>query len=347
MAARYQTAMSPDDALASAAALLKGQRFRLRTGDGWVSAEKGYLREVGNLIFHLALLALLASVGLGGIFGYKANRLLISGQTFANTVTDLDQFRPGRLVTPGDLQPFTMSMTSFQARYVTSGPQRGQPITYAASVRYSAQPGAPARSYLLRVNSPLKVDGVRVFLIGHGYAPVFKVTDGTGHVVFDQPVPFIPVEQNGLTSEGVVKVPDAEPDQLGFAGVFLPTAVDAGGQLASGFPAPLLPRVSLVSYAGNLGLDSGPDQSVYELRHRAPEGAAGGPAAARARRLDHAARPPRHADLHRLPPVDQPGHHLRPGAGARAAVGHPGHRRAAAVVRRPPPPGVRPGLRPG
>jgi cytochrome c biogenesis protein len=158
-----------------------------------------------------------------------------------------------------------MSMTSFQARYVTSGPQRGQPITYAASVRYSAQPGAPARSYLLRVNSPLKVDGVRVFLIGHGYAPVFKVTDGTGHVVFNQPVPFIPVEQNGLTSVGVVKVPDAEPDQLGFAGVFLPTAVDAGGQLASGFPAPLLPRVSLVSYAGNLGLDSGPDQSVYEL----------------------------------------------------------------------------------
>jgi cytochrome c biogenesis protein len=78
-------------------------------------------------------------------------------------------------------------------------------------------------------------------------------------------VPFIPVEQNGLTSVGVVKVPDAEPDQLGFAGVFLPTAVDAGGQLASGFPAPLLPRVSLVSYAGNLGLDSGPDQSVYEL----------------------------------------------------------------------------------
>jgi cytochrome c biogenesis protein len=265
MAARYQTALAPDDALAGAAALLRGQRFRLRTGDGWVSAEKGYLREVGNLIFHLALLALLASVGLGGIFGYKANRLLISGQTFANTVTDLDQFRPGRLVTPGDLQPFTMSMTSFQARYVASGPQRGQPITYAASVRYSPQPGAPDRRYLLRVNSPLKVDGVRVFLIGHGYAPVFKVTDGTGQVVFDQPVPFIPVEQSGLTSEGVIKVPDAEPDQLGFAGVFLPTAVDTDGQLGSGFPAALLPRVSLVSYAGNLGLDSGPDQSVYQL----------------------------------------------------------------------------------
>jgi cytochrome c biogenesis protein len=265
MSASYQTALSPEQALAGAAGALGGHRFRLRAGDGWVSAEKGYLREVGNLIFHIALLALLASVGVGGIFGYKANRLLVSGQTFANTVTDLDQFRPGRLVSPGDLQPFTMSLDSFHARYVTSGDQRGEPITYDASVRFSPSPGAPARPYLLRVNAPLKVDGVRVFLIGHGYAPVFKVTDGTGKVVFNQPVPFIPVEQSGLTSEGVIKVPDARPDQLGFAGVFLPTAVDTNGQLASAFPAAQLPRVSLVSYAGNLGLNSGQAQSVYQL----------------------------------------------------------------------------------
>ena len=74
------------------------------------------------------------------------------------------------------------------------------------------------RSYDLQVNHPLIVDGVRVFLIGHGYAPVFRVTDGTGHVVFDGPVPFIPVETSGLTSEGVIKVPDATPQQLGFVG---------------------------------------------------------------------------------------------------------------------------------
>ncbi|HEX6932112.1 MAG TPA: cytochrome c biogenesis protein ResB, partial [Streptosporangiaceae bacterium] len=52
---------------------------------------------------------------------------------------------------------------------------------------------------------------------------------------------------------------------LGFAGVFLPTQIDAGGRLASAFPAPDYPRVSLVSYAGNLGLDSGTPQSVYSL----------------------------------------------------------------------------------
>jgi cytochrome c biogenesis protein len=84
-------------------------------------------------------------------------------------------------------------------------------------------------------------------------------------VVFNGPVPFIPIATNSLMSEGVVKVPDARPQQLGFAGVFLPTTVDVGGKLESAFPAPYRPAVSLVSYAGNLGMNGGPSQSVYQL----------------------------------------------------------------------------------
>ena len=143
--------------------------------------------------------------------------------------------------------------------------QRGQPSWFAAAIRYNSRYDGRRRNYDLRVNHPLIVDGVQVFLIGHGYAPEFKVTDSTGHVKFDQAVPFIPVEQSGLTSAGVIKVPDAQPRQLGFAGVFLPTEIDVGGRLASAFPAADFPRVSLVSYAGNLGLDSGQPQSVYNL----------------------------------------------------------------------------------
>jgi cytochrome c biogenesis protein len=263
--ARHDSPLAPDEALAATAAVLSGKRFRVRTGDGWISAEKGYLREAGNLLFHLALLALLAAVCAGGLFGYKANRLLVVGDSFANTATDLDAFHPGRAVSAADLQPFTIALDRFEASYITSGALRGQPSRFDAIIRYSPRPGAPMRGYQLRVNHPLTVDGVRVFLIGHGYAPVFRVTDGTGRVVFDGPVPFIAVEQAGLTSEGVIKVPDAHPQQLGFAGVFLPTAVDVGGKLASAFPAPLSPAVSLVSYAGNLGMNSGPAQSVYQL----------------------------------------------------------------------------------
>ncbi len=264
-AAGFLAAAPPDRALAAAAGLLRRRRFRIRTGDGWVSAEKGYLHEVGNLLFHVALLGLLVSVALGGLFGYKANKLLVEGGTFANTPVGLDVFHPGRLVSAGDLQPFSITMTKFTARYIASGVQRGQPSWFAASIRYNSEYGGALKNYDLRVNHPLIVDGVQVFLIGHGYAPVFKVTDGSGAVRFNQAVPFIPVEQSGLTSAGVVKVPDAQPRQLGFAGVFLPTQIDVAGRLASAFPAPDYPRVSLVSYAGNLGLNSGTPQSVYSL----------------------------------------------------------------------------------
>ena len=264
-AASFGTAIAPGPALESAAGLLARKRFRLRAGDDWVSAEKGYLHEVGNLLFHIALLGLLGSVALGGLVGYKANRLLVAGQAFADTPTALDVFRPGRLVSPSDLAPFSISLEHFAASYISSGVQRGQPSSFSAALRYSASYGGSEHSYDLRVNHPLIVDGVQVFLIGHGYAPIFKVTDGTGQVRFDEPVPFIPVEQSGLSSAGVIKVPDASPEQLGFAGVFLPTAIDVDGRLASAFPAALFPRVSLVSYAGNLGLDSGQSQSVYSL----------------------------------------------------------------------------------
>ena len=265
-ATSLHSVLAPVQALESAAGLLGKRRFRLRTGEGWVSAEKGYLHEVGNLLFHVALLGLLTSVALGGLFGYKGNRLLVEGDTFANTPTALDVFHPGRLVSATDLQPFSLTLRRFAATYVTSGSQRGEPASFNAGLSYAPRYGGPAHSYNLRVNHPLNVDGVQVFLIGHGYAPVFKVTDGSGRVVFNQPVPFIPIEQSGLTSAGVIKVPDASPEQLGFSGVFLPTEyVTPVGQLASAFPAAEQPRVSLVSYAGNLGLDGGTPQSVYNL----------------------------------------------------------------------------------
>ena len=121
--ARHESALDPAAALdAAATACCAAASSGCAPGDGWVSAEKGYRRELGNLVFHLALLALLCSVALGGLFGYKANRLLVSGTSFANTVTALDEFHPGRLVSPSDLQPFTMTLNRFTASYVTSGP---------------------------------------------------------------------------------------------------------------------------------------------------------------------------------------------------------------------------------
>ncbi len=269
--AEYATALPPADAIEVAARVLSGHGFRLRRpadpaeAGHWVSAEKGYLREAGNLLFHLALLGVLVSVAIGGLFGYKADRLLVQGDTFADTVSALDEFHPGRFVTAGDLGPFTITLNKFDASYISSGTQRGQPSAFDARITYTEQPGAPARAFDLDVNRPLSVDGAKVYLIGHGYAPVFKVTDARGQVVYNGATPFISGPSGNLLSEGVVKVPDAQPEQLGFTGVFVPTAVDVGGTLESVFPAADKPVVSLIVYAGNLGMDSGAPQSVYQL----------------------------------------------------------------------------------
>jgi cytochrome c biogenesis protein len=262
----YSSALSPDAVVAGAAAVLGGRRFRLRcseTGakDHWVSAEKGYLREVGNLLFHLALLGVLLSIAAGGLFGYKANKLLVEGQSFHNTVAALDEYHPGRLVSGDDLAPFSLTLNKFTANYIDSGESRGQPSNFDANVSYTSSSGAKPGTYNVRINDPLAVDSLKVYLIGHGYAPEFKVTDAKGNV-YNEAAPFIPANTSTFESDGVVKLPDAS---LGFMGVFEPTAFSAGGTLMSIFPAADAPAVSLIGYSGNLGMNNGVPQSVYQL----------------------------------------------------------------------------------
>ncbi|MGH3167087.1 MAG: cytochrome c biogenesis protein ResB, partial [Trebonia sp.] len=245
--------------------------FRLRKpadGDNtfWVSAEKGYLREVGNLLFHLSLLGILICVAVGGLFGYKADKLLVEGQPYADTMSALDDFYPGRLATGSDLAPFHITLNKFTANYITSGQNEGQPSEFSANLTYAGAPGAAPKNYNLQVNHPLNVDGVQVYLIGHGFAPVFRVTDAQGKFVYNQATPFIPANTSTMLSDGVVKAANAAPEQLGFMGVFVPTAVSSGaGSLNSAFPAADNPAVSLIGYSGNLGLNSGQPQSVYQM----------------------------------------------------------------------------------
>jgi cytochrome c biogenesis protein len=269
--ATYTSPLPPDQAVAAAESMLSGRHFRLRKPAGedktfWLSAEKGYLREVGNLLFHLSLLGILLCVAAGGLFGYKADKLLVQGQSYADTPTALDDFYPGKLATGSDLAPFSIKLNKFTADFIASGQNEGQPESFDGNITYTSTPGGPAKTYNLQVNHPLNVDGVKVYLIGHGYAPVFKVTDAQGKVVYNQATPFIPANTSTFLSDGVVKAANAAPEQLGFIGVFVPTAADAAnGTLSSAFPAANDPAVSLMGYSGNLGVDSGVPQSVYQL----------------------------------------------------------------------------------
>lgn len=268
--ASYETTADPAEVLDRARALLRERRFRVDTGDTgpgpWVAAEKGHLGEAGNLIFHLALLALLFAIAIGGMNGYKGNVLLVEGDTFANTLTRYDSFQPGSRFDTAGLPPFSMTLDDFRAEYIVRGAGRGQPTGFFAKVRYRQSLSGPEHTGDLKVNHPLGVGGAQIYLLGHGYAPTFTVRDGKGQIAFEGPVPFLPMEERTFTSQGVIKVPDAQPQQLGFFGVLWPTAAPAhDGKVRSVFPAALNPVVNLVPFKGDLGLGSGRPQSVYEL----------------------------------------------------------------------------------
>ncbi len=231
---------------------------------GWVSAEKGYLRETGNLVFHIALLAMLFGVAAASGFGWKGQLIVIEGETFSNTVTQYDSFTPARFVDPGELAPFSFSLNEFSVSYQNSGEQMGAPRSFAADVSYRSSPGAAAERKMVSVNTPLSVQGAKAFLVGHGYAPQIKVTDNTGTVVYDAPTVFLP-QDGAFTSTGVVKIPDAAT-QLGLQGVFVPTlSPDLSMGPQSIFPAINDPALFLSAWKGDLGLDTGVPKNVYQL----------------------------------------------------------------------------------
>jgi cytochrome c biogenesis protein len=276
--------VSSVDAPPAAAAVLRdrlrSRRWRtvVRTaedGEVTVSAEKGYLKESGNLLFHFALLALLTGVALGSWYGWHANRLVVAGEEFCNTAQQYDEYGLGPRVSAADLPGFCVQLDSFEAQYLDNG----QPSAYTAQISYVDSPADPAaRPWTLRVNDPLRLDGANVYLLGHGYAPVLRFTDRYG-TVFHAVAPFLPTD-GMLTSDGVFKFQDANVDpngvappdpteQIGFAGVFVPTApADISHGVSSVYPAERDPVLTLVGYQGNLGLGTGRPQSVYELDQR-------------------------------------------------------------------------------
>jgi len=64
----------------------------------------------------------------------------------------------------------------------------------------------------------------------------------------------------------VIKVPDVSTgDQIGIVGFLLPTAVVTPAGAASVYPQPDAPLLVLTVWHGDLGLDTGLPQNVYEL----------------------------------------------------------------------------------
>ncbi|MHA7241552.1 cytochrome c biogenesis protein ResB [Arthrobacter sp. TMS1-12-1] len=254
-----------------AAAILRtlGYRVDVRDTDTSrpsVGAERGFLKEAGNLLFHTALIGVLVAVAVGGMFGYRGQKLIVEGEGFTNALIGYDSFTPGTNFNEDTLAPFALTLEDFDVTFNRDDTATyGQPLDFTATMTVQENPDAAPVRQELKVNAPIGMDGTNVYLVGNGYAPVITVRDGDGNIAFSGPVPAQPTD-SAYTSTIVIKAPDAQPDQLGFVGFFLPTAVVDDTGLAFGSdPDPFNPRLNLNSYYGNLGLDDGTPRSVYQL----------------------------------------------------------------------------------
>ncbi|MBT1035588.1 cytochrome c biogenesis protein ResB [Canibacter sp. lx-45] len=242
-------------------------------GELSVAAERGYLRETGNLLFHAGLVGVLVFVAVGSGVKFNGQKALHEGETMVNALIDYDSANSGRYFDPQTLDPFRVRLDKFEVDYVR--PDEGDRSSigfakdYRAKVTVVDRDGS-SRQETIRVNHPLRVNNTHLYLTANGYAPRIVVRDAEGKIVFAENVLFIPQDQN-LTSLGVVKVPhglsyDGSATQLGLRGFFYPTKVDTSlGAFTSAYPDLENPLLTLDVFVGDLGINEGIPKSVYAL----------------------------------------------------------------------------------
>jgi cytochrome c biogenesis protein len=266
---RFEVADAPA-AYVDGARTALGRRWRTteRSEDGGVvtlSAEKGYSRETGNLLFHVSLLAALVLIAVGRLFMYQGTILVTQGDGFCSNPGYYDTWSPGRLASEGIVRPAPLcvvDVTKFTATYTSSG----EATQFAADVRYREKPGAPIMQTTIQVNHPLRVEGDRVYLTGHGFSPEVTVRMPDGRTLTDIQ-PFLPADASTLYSQGVFKEQGAigSNKDIGISGFFAPTPAETSpGIYTSISPQVRNPVLGMFVYEGSIN-PNGVPQSVYSL----------------------------------------------------------------------------------
>ncbi|OKX86148.1 cytochrome c biogenesis protein ResB [Corynebacterium glutamicum] len=257
-----------------------------RAGVRSIAAEKGYTRELFNLIFHLGIVGMIVTAGLGRLFYYEGHVIVVTdgeqnqqNSVFCNTATaNYDSFRAGANFDGTGLTTFCFEAHDFSADYLANGQAEmfRSNISYAVGDDILNDPET-WEDYELRVNHPLRIEGDRVYLQGHGFAPTFTVTWPNGETR-TQTVQWRPDDPTFFLSSGVVRFdppagmyPDLyerRQNQLAIQGLFAPTAEWEGDNnelLTSSYPAMRDPAVAIDIYRGDNGLDTGIGQSLFSL----------------------------------------------------------------------------------
>src|SRR5699024_5393583 len=132
----------------------------------------------------------LVFMGIGGLYKYEGQKIIVEGDGFANNLVSYDSFTPGTAFSEERLHPFSMQLENFDVVYDRrdSAATYGRRMDYTAYMELTPGPGEDPYQDTIKVNDPLTIGGVRIFLVGNGYAPNITVTDGNGDVAYSGPI---------------------------------------------------------------------------------------------------------------------------------------------------------------
>lgn len=258
----------------AAASLLTRRRWRVRTEDDQVAAEKGlWSREGGSLLFHLSFYALLAAIVFGQLLGFDGQRAVVEGESFADTPVSYWTYGPGRWWNDDDHRGWVLALDDFEVDWVRDplAPGAGQPTVFTSDVTVTTADGEVSEA-VVAGNQPLTIEGRKVHQLDWGYAPFVEVwVDGVlEHAGF-----LTAQASDGGMFRAAVKVPSAEPD-VGLEVFFWPHAPDsADGPVFTGVPWVDEPLLLFRQYRGDLRIGR-TQQTINELDTTALESVGGG-----------------------------------------------------------------------
>lgn len=208
--AEATVSLPPERVLERARGILRRRRFRVAAVEPGLSAEKGVARETGSLLFHWSLFLVLVGAVYGKGFGFTGQATVIEGQTWVEAHAAYD-------LPPDEGRFFDESMhTGFQVRvedFDTTYHASGLPREFVSRVTLFDEDGREMGGREVRVNAPLTHEGVKLYQLGYGWAPLIEVRVGD-RVLVSEPTVFITRTPNDQRApwHGVIKLPSLEPD---------------------------------------------------------------------------------------------------------------------------------------
>lgn len=187
-------AAAPDTALEHVRATFRKHHYRtLVEDDGAIHLYADRFRWIpfAGLMAHLALVVIVIGAMIGATFGFRDPNFMLAEGSSAAVPT-----RPG----------LTVKLEKFQDAYYAD---TGAPSDYASDLILYKN-GTEVAHKTVRVNSPLRYDGITFYQSFYGPAAVMQVADSSGKTLVDEGVPLAWTSTDGVRRIGSFTVPSAD-----------------------------------------------------------------------------------------------------------------------------------------